>query len=348
MPIGVLTFHRCFNYGSYWQARCLVEGLRALGHDARLMDHDDPRVVRREIDCLLQPTLPERSDPADLPLYKRKGRAFERAWAALPMSPRYPLDEPQAAGHFDAVVIGSDEVWNFRHPWYGGHPVFFGEGIAARRVSYAASIGNHDAQDGIAPDYAERLRRFGAISVRDQNSAMLVEAATGAAPAMVLDPCLQFPEVIPGGAPHRHLLVYGHSFPDWLAAALRRWSDRTGVPLLSFGYRNAFADEQRIDAGPEAFAEAMAGAHAVVTNFFHGCVFALVNGRPLVTAPSAYRFNKVRDLMALLGAEDRIMTPDWSVARLDAALAVPQGDAVSARIDLLRAQSHDFLRSALG
>ena len=23
--IGVLTFHRCINYGSYWQARCLVE-----------------------------------------------------------------------------------------------------------------------------------------------------------------------------------------------------------------------------------------------------------------------------------------------------------------------------------
>ena len=22
--IGVLTFHRCINYGSYWQARCLV------------------------------------------------------------------------------------------------------------------------------------------------------------------------------------------------------------------------------------------------------------------------------------------------------------------------------------
>ena len=25
---GVLTFHRCINYGSYWQARCLMEGLR--------------------------------------------------------------------------------------------------------------------------------------------------------------------------------------------------------------------------------------------------------------------------------------------------------------------------------
>ena len=31
MKIGVLTFHRCINYGSYWQARSLVEGLRSRG-----------------------------------------------------------------------------------------------------------------------------------------------------------------------------------------------------------------------------------------------------------------------------------------------------------------------------
>lgn len=347
--IGVLTFHRCYNFGSYWQARCLVEGLRALGHDAELMDHDDPRVARREIDCLLQPTLPERSAPTDLPLYKRKGRAFERAWQDLPLSPRFPLERPDEAPRYDAVVVGSDEVWNFRHPWYGGNPTFFGDRIDARLISYAASIGNHDAADGIDQEYAERLRRFDCVAVRDQNSAALVEAALGVQPALVLDPCLQFPEVIPQDAEHHgRLVVYGHSFPDWFATALRRWSERTGVPLLSLGYRNDFADEQRIDVGPEQFAEIMAGASAVVTSFFHGCVFALVNRRPLVTAPSEYRFNKVRDLMALIGGEDRVLTPDWPADRLDAALSSPLPDAVYDRIAELRLRSAEYLRAALG
>ena len=31
MRVGVLTFHRCINYGSYWQARCLVEAIAARG-----------------------------------------------------------------------------------------------------------------------------------------------------------------------------------------------------------------------------------------------------------------------------------------------------------------------------
>src|SRR3546814_5805670 len=56
--IGVLTFHRCINYGSYWQARCLVEGLRQRGHDAVLLDHDSPLVNRAEWRCALQPLLP--------------------------------------------------------------------------------------------------------------------------------------------------------------------------------------------------------------------------------------------------------------------------------------------------
>ena len=34
--IGILTFHRCINYGAYWQARCLLEHLRSLGHEARI------------------------------------------------------------------------------------------------------------------------------------------------------------------------------------------------------------------------------------------------------------------------------------------------------------------------
>ena len=33
-----------------------------------------------------------------------------------------------------AVVVGSDAVWNFRHPWYAGRSIFFGEGLNTRRL----------------------------------------------------------------------------------------------------------------------------------------------------------------------------------------------------------------------
>src|SRR5918912_590254 len=92
--IGVLTFHRCINYGSYWQARCLVEGLRARGHDAVLLEHHSARVNRAEWRCGFQPVLPTPVPKRDYPLYGVKMLKFFRAFAALPRSRRFELDLP--------------------------------------------------------------------------------------------------------------------------------------------------------------------------------------------------------------------------------------------------------------
>lgn len=348
--LGILTFHRCINYGSYWQARCLVEGLRAMGADAVLLDHESPHAARAEMRCALSPILPQRTARSDFPAYAEKTRKFHRAFDRLPLSRRFPIDRPQEMEKYDAVIVGSDEVWNLRHPWYGGCSTFYGAGIAVPLISYAASFGNHDASEGLSDHWAGRLGDFASLSVRDENSRRIVHAALGHDPAIVLDPCLQFPAPAmraADGAGEGYIALYGHNFPDWFSASISRWAARRGLCIRSIGYRNDWADEQWLTAGPADFADLMAGADAVVTNFFHGCVFALLNRRPFIAAPSAYRFNKVRDLMRGLGAERHmVLSPedDRCVAqRLDG----PPTDVVQARIRRLREQSAAFLRDAL-
>src|SRR5690606_23695880 len=143
-----------------------------------------------------------------------------------------------------------------------------------------------------------------AIGVRDENSRRLVRRALQVDPALVLDPCLLFQETCRRKADRdpKRIVVYGHSFDAWFAGAVRAWADRHGARLVSIGYRNDWTDEQWLDAGPEEFADAMGAAGGVVTNFFHGCVFALANDKPFVTAPSAYRANKVTALAQTVGA----------------------------------------------
>jgi hypothetical protein len=347
--IGVLTFHRSINYGSYWQARCLVEGLRARGHDAELLDHDCKCIRRAELGCALQPELPRRTPRRFLSSYAAKTRKFVRAAGALPLSRRFSLHQPQQAGNYDAIVVGSDEVWNFRHPWFGSKPIFFGEELRAERlVSYAASFGNHSAWDGIDPEWARRLDRFSTISVRDQNSWHLVRGGTGREPALVLDPCLQFPDsTAMSRSSGRYAVVYGHGFPAWLKRRVRRWADRRALRLVSIGYLNDWADEQMVSAGPLEFAELMSGAGAVVTNFFHGCVFALLNGKPWVSSPSAYRSIKIPDLVSVLGAQSWLVDDSTSQKAVDELLETPVRPDVTARIDELRAQSDAFLDAAL-
>ena len=347
--IGVLTFHKCINYGSYWQARCLVEALRARGHDAELLDHDCRCVRRAEAHCALQPKLPTRTPRNELKSYAAKTRRFIDAIARLPLSKRFSLHEPESAGEYDAIVVGSDEVWNFRHPWYGSKPIFFGDGLrTGRLVSYGASFGNHSAWDGLDGEWGGKLKRFSALSVRDENSWHLVRDGIGEQAELVLDPCLLSPPATVAGPDEQpYALVYGHGFPGWLKRLARRWSHRAGVRLVSIGYSNDFADEQRITVGPMEFARAMSGARAVVTNFFHGCVFSLLNGKPWATIPSDYRSIKIPDLAATLGAKHRLVDETMNERALSRLLETPVNAEVNKRIRELRGRSEAYLDAAL-
>ena len=85
----------------------------------------------------------------------------------------------------------------------------------------------------------------------------------------------------------------------------------------------------------------------MVTNFFHGCVFALLNRRPFATAPSAYRFNKVRDLMQTLRAPMHLVSEDTGRASFARLLSDPPHPRVFDRIEALRRSSSFYLRQAL-
>ena len=350
MNVGVLTFHKCINYGSYWQARCMVEALRKRGHRAELLDHDCKCVRRAEVRCALQPKLPERTPRNEIRTYAKKTRRFIGAIADLPLSRSFSLHEPETVGEYDAILVGSDEVWNFRHPWYGSEPIFFGDGLkAGRLVSYAASFGNHSAWDGIHPAWARKLKRFSSISVRDQNSWHLVRAGTNHEPELVLDPCLLFPQAVQVGQERSdpYAIIYGYDFPSWLKRLARNWSRKTGIQLISVGYSNDFADKQKIAIGPLEFARMMAGTAAVITNFFHGCIFSLLNGKPWTSVPSDYRSIKIPDLAATLGTKHRILSAEADARMFEELMETPIEPFVEARIGDLRSRSEAYLDAAL-
>jgi hypothetical protein len=85
----------------------------------------------------------------------------------------------------------------------------------------------------------------------------------------------------------------------------------------------------------------------VITNFFHGCVFALVNGKPWASAPSEYRSIKIPDLAAMLGAGHRLVDKDTPDAKLHQLLETPLKPEVAANIAQARARSAAYLDAAL-
>lgn len=352
LKIGVLTFHRCINYGSYWQTRCLVEGLQSRGHQVEVLDHHSSRVNFSEWKCALQPVLPTHVPASDHALYRQKIEKFFEIFKTLPLSKPFELDNPVDMEQYGLVVVGSDEVFNLSHPWYGYCPLFYGDGLKAERIiSYAASFGNYPSSRGLDPDWAAKLRNFDQISVRDENSRTIIQNALGFEAPMVLDPCLQFPvNWTPVELPHvqqPYVALYGHNFSDYFIRQIRAWADKQGLPLISVGYRNDWADEQWLTADPNEFANFIAGSRAVVTNFFHGCVFSLINAKPFVCETSDYRSIKVQGLMQVVGGEKHLVSVETPDAVYEARLSEAVDQAILDKIVELRQNADTFLDQAL-
>lgn len=257
---------------------------------------------------------------------------------------------PPAFDDFDCIIVGSDEVWNFIHPWYGDEPLFFGGGLKPKRlISYAPSFGNYNATQGLPSEWAARLRRFDRVSVRDYNSAQIVRDALGVEPAMVLDPCLQFfPKTFaqaPRPAGSEYLLVYATRLAPGFVHEVQQWARARRLRIVSMGCRQSWADISLPAAGPEEFLRGFQGARAVVTSFFHGCVFSLRFQRPFVAQVPDHRANKVNGLLRTVGAPERLIGNESSLR--PGFLDEPLSGAVLAEIERHRKTSSDYLEEAL-
>lgn len=343
--VGILTFHRCVNYGAYWQVRCFSDYLTRLGFEPQVLDYGWRGHLKSEIKHALRPN---RSAPlGDIIRNGIKSLKCFRAQQAMRRTPSFPLHNPPDFSDFDLIAVGSDEVWNLSHPWLGKAPLFFGEKLAPKRlVSYAASFGNYPAANGLPPECVRRLQRFDHISVRDKNSVELIERNVGRTPALVIDPCLlaerlEHPQ--PAHIGQGYVLVYGTNFSPDLINETQAWARARNLRTVSIGYRNDWTDELMLTAGPTDFLRMFQNASAVVTTYFHGCVFSLRCKRPFVAQLSKYRSNKVGGLLSAVGALHRIYNAETS-GRVAPLLSKPVEPEVFANIAALRTASEEYLQ----
>jgi hypothetical protein len=346
--VGILTFHRCVNYGAYWQVRCFSDYLTRLGFEPQVLDYGWRGHIKSEIKHALRPS---RSAPVgDIIRNGIKALKCFRAQQGIRRTPSFPLHNPPDFSDFDLIAVGSDEVWNLSHPWLGKAPLFFGEKLAPKRlVSYAASFGNYPAANGLSPEAVRRLQRFDRISVRDKNSVELIERNVGRSPTLVIDPCLlaeklEHPQ--PAHTGQGYVLVYGTSFLPELISETRAWARARNLRVVSIGYRNDWADELMLTAGPHDFVRMFQNATAVVTTYFHGCVFSLRCTRPFVAQLSKYRSNKVEGLLSAVGALHRIYDVE-KPGTVEPLLKKAIEPEVLANIAAIRAVSEDYLQTCI-
>lgn len=190
--IGLLTFHRTTNFGSYLQAYGLYKKIVDMGYDCEIIDYRCPAIEKRESlnksrgrgvknllkNILLQPAL------------ERKARALSDFSAAnMCFSRSYtPADINEANFDFDKFIVGSDIVWGLDITGcdYNYFLKFVAEG--KKMYAFSSSVGTETKEH--MEDIGPLLKRFNRIAVRENSAVKWVQDVSGCDAEWVCDPTM--------------------------------------------------------------------------------------------------------------------------------------------------------------
>lgn len=305
------------NYGSFLQSFALKKTIENLGHQCEFIDIEQGFVfpeLKRTIPFYIKKTV-ERYLKWDVLTRLHYTRIFQARFK----NEFFDLlgVNIHTINHFDTVVIGSDEVFNFaqRVPW-GYTPQLYGKvGNTNKVISYAGSFGHTTIEDikyfGVQEGISSALLSMQSISVRDVNSSKIVEELTGKTPSINIDPVLlfnYFPYVKP--TPEKnYILIY--SYPNRIKTskeikAIKIFAQKHHKKIISIGFYFPWCDEVVI---PEPFEVLgyIKNADFIITDTFHGSVMSLKFNRPFVALVRESNKQKMTSLLSQFNLTDRIV-----------------------------------------
>lgn len=318
--IGILTFHCANNYGAVLQAYALGKTLEKIKTEKEVCVIDyrcrgtiaptsftDIKRKKGYIGALLHYNQIKRMNS--------KFDAFRQKHLHLTKAYRTVDELAGDINEFDAVISGSDQVWNLQ--WSDGDTVYFQDfhNQNYKKCSYAASFGFTTLEESKVDFYKAALSDFSAISVREKSGKEIIEKQLGLSAIQNIDPTLllsaadwseiaQEPNIS-----KKYILVYMVPKQESIIKYALCLKEKTGFPIIMLSKNlrplNAL---HRGDSSPEEYVGWFKNAEYVVTNSFHGTAFSCIFKKNLWIDLNTERgFNtRSKNLIELCGLEHRV------------------------------------------
>lgn len=385
MKIGILTLPLHTNYGGILQAYALQVVLKRMGHDAKVINKNrQPEkmplfivaksFIRRLLSSVkhLKPSKfyninkELESRYADFLLMTQHTQKFVYKYIDCYYVRKYQSEI--TSDTFDAIVVGSDQIWSREH---GGaidgnvanaYLPFFPEDHPLR-ISYAASFGKDyweytKKQERVARN---AIRRFSAVSVREQSGIALCKEYLGVDAIQLLDPTLllkaedyitniDLDKVVesPG-----NMLVYiidGNKEKDTIVSYCEG-----KLKLKQFVVNSRAEDyniqdksiEDCIQPPVEQWLRGFFDAKFVVTDSFHACVFSILFHKPFVVVGNESRGNaRFASLLSILNLSERLVQSLQDVKNIDVSKKI-DFNRIDTMLEKEREKSYNYLNTYL-
>lgn len=377
MKVAVLTLSLYANYGGNLQAYALLTALKDLGHDAWFLNRERHKVPIWKVPAMLAKRLLKRYvlgqrvkirdgllDQKERAVIARHSRRFI-AERIQPQTDEYlssaALRKHMPGLDFGAVVVGSDQVWRQRFVKSNLTDYFCGflpeSDVRTRRVAYAASFGT--AEWEYSPQETRRCaslaKRFHAISVREDTGVDQCRDHFDVSAEHVVDPTLlltveRYTALIPD--PERRfegILVYILDLTAEKQKIVDQVALQLGLPVFFVNAKPAKDDtsiEGRVAPPVEDWLRGFRDAAFVITDSFHGTVFAILFNKPFIAYGNATRgMARFSSLLQMFGLCDRLVTGTDQLD--DLALQSIEWSEVNRKLVSERSKGLEFLRNSL-
>lgn len=354
MRIALLNFPFDNNYGGNLQRFALMRVLENLGHEPEHLFTKlywfipgKKEIIKRLARPLLHLSFPhnvfgERWEARAYDQQNKVMLGFYERYVKHTRTIIYPT-ELKLFQHYDAYIVGSDQVWRKDMSWKFPYPTMFFDWIEredVKRIAYGVSFGiedrmlNEEDLKLLTPLY----RKFNAVSVRENVGLDILHdyGWTNPQAVQVLDPTLLldrqvYLDIIEAG---NTCMSLGNLFCYIL--------DMNEEKQLTI---NKIAQERRLNPftlgidgnnNPtmEQWLRSFKDAEYVVTDSFHGCVLSIIFNKPFKLMANKRRgISRFESLFATLGVNESSQLFDWN--------------SINQRIEEERYKSIDFLTKSL-
>lgn len=365
MRLGIVTYNiycNFTNYGSALQTWALLRTLRNLGYDAKLVDYCPDVLLDKDPlnpfpNMWDQDEESKRNCELTMPAIRENYYKFEHFYRDIcPITnKRYTaknFNEVITEESIDGFVCGSDTIFCIEE-FNGFDDGYYANFDCMRRnaIAYAASFGRTEFNEKTSLVLQERLKNFKALGIRENRMIGYVESHTSVPCLRTIDPTLlltaddydTLAAIRQMDKPY--LLLYTRRYNPNMEAYAKKVAEEKNLRIVEISLRATNTEKghiMRYDAGVEEFLSLVKYSDFVVTNSFHGLIFAVQYRRPVMVFSRTQAVNKISELVDLFGINKSMIVTGWEkYSEIDY-------DQVHMNIDAARKSSLDFLKMELG
>ena len=367
MKVGILTFHYAHNYGAMLQAYALSTVLQKQGFESELIDYRNRYIYdvyeKFSFYGLLNFYIRNGENVfiAFLKSIKNyhKKRNKDAKWYKfenflsnyINKSDRvYNAESINMLG-YDAVLMGSDQIWN-ESLTGGWDPLYFGKGLkdSIKKMSYAASTGHSEMPEEKWKIFVEYIKCIDKISVRENGFSIFLWNHK-IANSIVADPIFllnktDWNRIAKYPKQSDYVLTYSFSESPVFFENAYRISQKLNKQLICILYKqiNLPKDVVQIyDCSPQELLGFFQNSSLVITNSFHGTAFSILYNKQFLCVAPKKRRERVDSLIEKFGLQQQMVEDNQSIT------IVPSidYDEVNNIINKYRIDSLNFLMSNL-